>query len=124
MTRNPRLRFLVLIMLVFSGAADLTMEGAEEKTMPVSEKDLRAAAVRRVEPEYPAVARQIRLAGDVELEIVVDEAGNVEKVKITRGNTLLTGPSIQAIRKWKFKPFGPEGQPAKAAGPIRFNFQM
>lgn len=102
----------------------LAVAHPEEKVLSLSEKDLRAAASQRVEPDYPAVARQIRLTGSVELEIVVDQQGAVEKVNVVRGNTLLTGPSLQAIRKWKFKPFGPEGEPAKAAGPITFNFQM
>ena len=95
---------------------------AQDKPMAVTEKDLRAAATQKVEPEYPAVARQIRLIGEVQLEIVVDPSGDVEKVTVVRGNTLLTGPSLQAIRKWKFKPFGVE--PSRATGPINFSFQM
>ena len=81
--------------------------------------DLRLAAILKIEPDYPAVARQIRLTGSVELEILIDETGAVEKANVIRGNTLLTGPSLQAIRKWKFKPLG-----SKAAGPVRFSFQM
>ena len=96
----------------------------EDRTVTVTEADLRTAALLKIEPDYPAVARQIRLTGNVELEILVDESGGVEKVNVIRGNTLLTGPSLQAIRKWKFKPFGAGGGPVKAAGPIRFSFQM
>ena len=70
------------------------------------------------------MARQIRLTGEVELEIVVDQLGAVEKVNVMRGNTLLTGPSLQAIRKWKFKPFRTESEPSRATGPIKFSFQM
>ena len=113
-----RVRHSVVLALLLAGA------NAEDKPQTVTEKDLRAAATQTVEPEYPAVARQIRLTGEVELEIVVDQQGAVEKVKIVRGNTLLTGPSLQAIRKWKFKPFGTESEPSKAIGPIKFSFQM
>jgi periplasmic protein TonB len=85
---------------------------------------LRAAATQRVEPEYPAVARQIRLTGEVELEVLVDPSGAVEKANVLKGNTLLIGPSLQAIRKWKFKPFEGATGPARVTGPIKFNFQM
>jgi protein TonB len=111
-------RILMLALLLTAHAS------TEEKVLTVTERELRANAVQKVEPEYPAVARQIRLTGEVELEIQVDAAGGVEKANVLRGNTLLTGPSLQAIRKWKFKPFGPEASPARATGPIKFNFQM
>ncbi|MCC6539953.1 MAG: energy transducer TonB [Bryobacterales bacterium] len=113
------LRYLVAVLMVLAGGAQ-----SQEKVLTVTEPDLRAAASQKVEPDYPAVARQIRLTGSVELEIVVDHAGAVERASVVRGNTLLTGPSLQAIRKWKFKPFAAEGNPAKASGPITFNFQM
>ena len=97
---------------------------ADQKPIQVSEVDLRKAALRKVDPEYPAVARQIRLTGDVDLEISVDSTGAVDKVTILRGNTLLSGSSVQAIKKWRFSPFLVDGQPARATGTIKFNFQM
>lgn len=112
-------RYLMAALMVWAAGAQ-----SQDKVLNVSEPDLRAAASQKVEPEYPAVARQIRLTGSVELEIVVDETGGVERASIVRGNTLLTGPSLQAIRKWKFKPFNTEGNPAKASGPITFKFQI
>ena len=81
----------------------VAVAAAEERVITVTESDLRTAALHRVEPDYPAVARQIRLTGSVELEIMVDAAGMVEKVSVVHGNTLLTGPSLQAIKKWKLR---------------------
>lgn len=124
MKRSVSIRIASLIGGLLIASSRPLVHGAEERVLSISEKDLRGAAIQKVEPEYPAVARQIRLAGDVELAIVVDADGSVEKVHVMRGNTLLTGPSIQAVRKWKFKPFGAEGQPVKATGSIKFNFQM
>ena len=97
---------------------------AQPKTIQITEKDLRMAAIYKVEPEYPAVARQIRLAGDVLLEVSVDPSGSVSSVSVIKGNTLLAGSSTQAIKKWKFTPFRVDGQPARATGRIDFNFQM
>lgn len=119
-----RSRILFLSLILLATAHQSPLNSAEDKTLTVSEQELRAAATQTVEPEYPAVARQIRLTGTVELEILVDHGGGVEKAQVVRGNTLLCGPSIQAVRKWKFKPFTSGNEPAKAAGPIRFTFQM
>jgi TonB family protein len=96
----------------------------QEKSVQVTEQELRKAATYKLEPEYPAVARQIRMGGEVELLISVDPNGQVEKVTVTRGNTLLAGPCTQAIKKWKFNPFRADGQAAHAVGPIKFSFQM
>jgi len=115
---KPYLKILAAALLLAGQASN------QDKPLAVTERELRAAAIQKVEPEYPAVARQIRLTGEVELEVQVDTTGGVEKANVLRGNTLLTGPSLQAIRKWKFKPFGPEASPTRATGPIKFNFQM
>ena len=90
---------------------------ADDKLLQVSETDLRKAALRKVDPDYPAVARQIRLTGEVQLQISVDASGVVEKVTVLRGNTLLSGSSVQAIKKWRFNPFVADGAPARAIGP-------
>ena len=124
MKRFLRRRECLLAIVLLSTADHFRATSAEDKTVMVSEQDLRAAVTQKVEPEYPAVARQIRLTGSVELEILVDLAGGVERANAVKGNTLLTGPSLQAIRKWKFRPFRTESEPAKAAGTITFTFQM
>ncbi len=121
---RPRTRLailaLALTLLLGGGAA----QEQSDASVKVTEKDLRGAATQKVEPEYPAVARQIRLTGDVELEVHVDTAGAVEKVNVLRGNTLLVGSSLQAIKRWKFTPFQAGGHTTRAVGPIRFSFQM
>jgi len=111
------------------GAAALRLAASfqavpQDKVIQLNEKDLRSAATQKVEPEYPAVARQIRLTGDVELEVAIDPGGVVEKVTVIKGNTLLVGSSMQAMRKWKFSPFRADGQPSRAVGKIKFSFQM
>lgn len=92
--------------------------------LQVSEEELRAAAKQKVEPEYPAVARQIRLEGEVELLVGIDPAGAVEQVNVVHGNTLLVGSSIQAVKKWKFTPFQSDGASVHAVGKLKFHFQM
>lgn len=110
---------LVLLAMLTLGSIS-----GQDKVLRVTEKELRGAAKYKVDPEYPAVARQIRLTGDVELEVGLDPSGAVEDVKVLRGNTLLVGSSVQAMRKWKFTPFRADGQPVHAVGPIKFSFQI
>jgi len=50
---------LVTCFLAWSGLA-------QEPLMRVSESDARKAVVKKIEPEYPAMARQVRLSGQVQ----------------------------------------------------------
>lgn len=82
------------------------------------------AATRKVQPDYPPVAKQLKIQGDVELEALVSEDGAVEKVNIVSGNPVLTRPAADAVKKWKFAPFTADGKPVKALVPVSMNFHM
>jgi protein TonB len=117
-------KFVGLKVCLFGCLAVLIPLYGQEKSLQVTEQELRKAAVYKPEPEYPAVARQLRVVGEVELLVSVDPTGQVEKVTVTRGNTLLAGPCAQAMKKWRFNPFHVDGQAAHAVGPVKFTFQM
>jgi protein TonB len=81
------------------------------------------AVVSKVEAEYPALAKQLKIAGEVELEAVLSETGSVEKVNIVKGNPVLTKAGTEALMKWKFKPVMADGKPVKAIAPVMFDFK-
>ena len=97
---------------------------AEDQPKKVSKTDGLNAATTKVQPEYPAMARQLKVEGSVELEAVVSESGAVEKVNIVSGNPLLTRPAAEAVKKWKFAPFTAEGKAVKAVVPVSMSFKL
>ena len=107
----------MLVILVVAGFA----QGELKK---VQQTEAVAAAVNKVQPEYPAIARQLKVQGMAEVEAVVAEDGTVEKVNIVSGNPILTRPSAEALKKWKFKPFTSEGKPVKALASFSFKFAL
>jgi protein TonB len=113
------LRVILALMVVsaFSGFAQET-----EKKATRSEGE--SAALLKVQPEYPAIAKQLKIQGTVELEAVVGGSGVVEKVNILSGNPVLTRPAADALKKWKFKPFLVDGKPVTTQVPISFSFKM
>jgi protein TonB len=97
----------------------------EEAVMRVSEKDMRKAAIKKIEPEYPAMARQVRLSGQVTLDVLIDTSGNVEKVNVVRGNVLLSNSAASALKKWRFTPFlGAGNKPSRALASVTFDFRL
>ena len=90
----------------------------------VSRADAMGAVVTKVQPDYPPLARQLKLEGSVELEAEVSETGTVEKVNIISGNPVLTRPAVNAVMKWKFTPFKSDGKPVKAVAPVSLAFKL
>jgi TonB family protein len=90
----------------------------------VSTDDAMKAAVKKTAPEYPAMAKQMHVAGKVEVQVTIDPEGNVEDVKIVSGNSLLTSGVVSAVKKWKFTPFSADGSPTKAVASLEFEFKM
>jgi len=97
---------------------------AQEEPKKVSKAEAMSAVLSKVQPEYPPVARQVRVQGTVELEALITESGAVEKVDIVSGNALLTGPSAATVKRWKFKPFLESGKPVKVIAPIELVFKL
>jgi protein TonB len=90
----------------------------------VSKAEALSAIASRVAPDYPAVAKQLRIEGAVELEATVAEDGSVDDVNIVSGNPILTKAAAMALKKWKFTPFTDGGKPVKAIAPISMTFKM
>ena len=62
------------------------------------------AVKSRVAPLYPEIAKRLKIAGAVHLEVVVDPEGKVTDVKPVSGNRMLSPAAEDAVRKWKFAP--------------------
>ena len=62
--------------------------------------------VYRVEPEYPADLKRIRVGGYVRVEATIPASGAVERSTVIGGNPILAEAAVKAIRKWKYEPMG------------------
>lgn len=61
-------------------------------------------ALIQVPPEYPPLARQAHIQGQVQIDAVLDENGNVVEMKVVSGPPLLYQSALDALRKWKYEP--------------------
>ena len=55
-------------------------------------------------PEYPRRAIQQRIEGDVDLELTVDERGEVSDARVVSGPDELRRAALQAVLQWHFAP--------------------
>ena len=89
---------------------------------PISGGVLNGKAVRLVQPPYPAIARSAHASGQVKVQIVIDENGNVISATPVSGHPLLQGAAAAAARQSKFTPTKLSGMPVKVSGVIIYNF--
>ncbi len=110
----------VLLAVALAGAVAV----AQETPKKISKVQAMGLIATKVAPEYPAMARQLKIAGVVELDVVVSETGDVTKVEIVKGNPILTAAGAQAVKRWKFKPFLEDGKPVAFAAPVELDFKF
>jgi TonB family protein len=81
--------------------------------------------VFRPEPEYSEEARKAKWQGAVLLQLVVDENGVPQDIKVVRSLGLgLDQKAIEAVQKWRFKPGLKDGKPVPVSANIEVNFRL
>ena len=81
--------------------------------------------VRKVHPEYPAMARTARLPGFVLIQAVVGEDGGVAEVSVLRASSpLFVDAAVEAVRQWRYRPALQSGRPVRVYFTVRVEFQL
>jgi TonB family protein len=79
--------------------------------------------ITRRDPVYPAVAKSAGISGSVELKFTITAEGNVRGVTAVKGNTLLAGAAVQAVRGWHYQSARLDGIPVEAQSTAIINFR-
>jgi TonB family protein len=109
------------LTLIFSLLLSAVTACAEVR---ISHADAVKNALKRPNPEYSPMAKQMRIQGDVEVEVKIAESGDVADVKVVTGNPMLSTTVVKAIKDWKFTPFTEAGKPAPAVANLKFTFKQ
>jgi TonB family protein len=104
---------------IITTAAVLPPAGPPQK---VSEGVLLGNASNKVLPVYPQFAKQLRVSGEVKVEVTIDEGGRVIAAKAISGPSPLRPAAEDAAWKWAFKPTLLNKVPVSARGVLTFIF--
>jgi TonB family protein len=66
---------------------------------------------KKVDPVYPNEPN-VRIRGDVVLQLEISESGAVTAIKAVSGHPMLIAPALDAVRKWHYSPFLLNGKPS------------
>lgn len=106
------------------------LEKIQGKITPIVNKDetikkpeiiTKPTPVKKVYPSKPSGAR---MKGDVKLELIISEKGEVEDIKILEApEPILAVEAVKSAKKWTFKPATKDGKPTKGTYKLVFRFQ-
>lgn len=85
-------------------------------------KPINDSSINLVRPPYPPAAKAVRASGQVNVQVTIDEDGNVVLANVVDGHALLRVASIKAVRQSKFSPTLLSGFPVKVTGVVVYNF--
>lgn len=99
-----------------------TQIGVYQKDLDSNSGVLNSGAVILGRPTYPIAARVVRASGKVEVQVLINELGNVVSAKAVSGHPLLQSAAVEAAKKSKFRMTLLSGIPVNVNGIIVYNF--
>jgi TonB family protein len=103
--RIRAIRFLVVTLallsvgLLYAPAKGFAQDNSTGEVKNTGNRKVKTA----IKPEYPAVARQMRITGTVRLEATVAADGKVRETKVLGGSPLLVQEATTAVKKWRYE---------------------
>jgi TonB family protein len=77
-----------------------------------------------VPPDYPLLARQMKVQGVVSLQALISREGTIQELQILSGPSILATAAREAVKQWHFKPYLLNGQPVETQARITVNFTI
>jgi len=95
--------------------------------VPLDKVDSQPLVIRRIEPSYPPYAQTLKVEGQVTVNALISEYGDVLQVKVTRGiegNFGFERAAENAVKLWKFKPAQKDGVNVRVWKPFTIGFKL
>jgi len=96
---------------------------SEKSQAQVPAEVMEKLLIHRVEPAYPAEARQARLEGTIALDVTIGRDGSVISMHPLNGPDVLARAAMDALRWWKFEPYRINGEPAVVETTVAVEFK-
>lgn len=111
-------------VLVANNTRPAVVARPEEKRIAVSEGVLEGLLIRRIVPDYPVLARKARVQGEVLLHAVISKDGSIEGLRMVSGHPLLAKAAVDAVQRWRYRPYMLNRQPVEVETEITVHFTL
>ena len=83
---------------------------------------MEGSLIRRVEPQYPIIAKTAGVQGSVVLAAIISREGTIEQLQVVSGHPFLVPAALRAVREWRYRPYVLNGAPVEVDTQITVNF--
>jgi periplasmic protein TonB len=90
----------------------------------VSQGVSRGLLIKKVDPIYPPSAINMKVEGTVELSATISKSGDITTIKVLSGNRQLTQAALDAVKRWKYKPYLLNGEPVEIQTQVTIVFKL
>src|ERR1700751_3402655 len=97
---------------------------ATPQRVRVSQGVSQGLLVKKVQPNYPPLARQARIQGTVLLQAEISKDGTIENLRLISGHPMLAPAAIEAVKPWRDKPYMMNGKPGAGETQVQVNFTL
>jgi len=99
------------------------LEAASDITGPTRAFDEPPTVLRSTRPSLPKDARARRRGGEVVVEVLISESGEVVRAEIRQSVEGLDEPALECARSWLFAPARAEGRPVASVALVSVSFR-
>lgn len=90
----------------------------------VSQGVMDGLLIGRVIPEYPTIAREMRIEGTVILQASISKMGTIENLRVVSGPELLRRAAVSAVSQWRYRPYLLNGEPVEVETTVNVSFTL
>jgi TonB family protein len=80
--------------------------------------------IKKVDPVYPALARQARIQGVVRFTVRLAKDGTIESIQLISGHPLLVMAAQEALKQWVYSPTLLNGEAVEVTFPVDISFSL
>jgi protein TonB len=99
-------------------------KAATPQRVRVSQGVTQGLLIRKIQPNYPPLARQARIQGSVLLQAVISKEGAIENLRLISGHPMLAPAALEAVKQWRYKPYILNGEPVEVETQVTVNFTL
>jgi protein TonB len=99
----------------------VTSNAAERVQMSTDASEIITSPVK---PNYPLLARQMKVQGSVILQALIGRDGVIQNLRVVSGPHILAAAAEDAVRQWHFKPHFQGAEAVETQAKITVNFTI
>jgi periplasmic protein TonB len=122
-TGDPNGRGSVLDAIQGSGQVLPPPPLAVTRHPPVS-RMMEGNIILRIQPNYPSIAKQARIQGEVLLRAMISRDGTIENLQVLSGHPMLAHAAVEAVRQWRYRPYVLNGEPVEVETEVTVKFVL